>query len=191
MKNGYEATRRVVEKFVELGVSHMVVGGLSSNAYGIPRSTKDADIVLAVDAKTLFDVAQQLGPEFVIDDQGTFEMVTGTMRYHLRVPAIAFEIELFMLSTDPHDQARFERRRRVFSSQIGCEIIVPSAEDVIIMKLRWAKIAKRGKDSEDVRDMIAVQGDEALDWDYIHHWCGLHGTRALLDDIRASIPPID
>lgn len=191
MKNGYEATRRVVEKFVELGVNHMVVGGLSSNAYGIPRSTKDADIVLAVDAKTLFDVAQQLGTEFVIDDQGTFEMVTGTMRYHLRVPAIAFEIELFMLSTDPHDLARFERRRRVFSSQIGCEIIVPTAEDVIIMKLRWAKIAKRGKDSEDVRDVIAVQGDEALDWDYIHHWCGLHETRALLDEIRASIPPID
>lgn len=191
MKNGYEATRRVVEKFVELGVNHMVVGGLSSNAYGIPRSTKDADIVLAVDAKTLFEVAQQLGPDFAIDDPGTFEMVTGTMRYHLRVLTIAFEIELFMLSSDPHDQARFERRRRVFSSQIGCEIIVPTAEDVIIMKLRWAKIAKRGKDSEDVRDVIAVQGDEFLDWDYIHHWCGLHGTRTLLDEIRASIPPID
>jgi predicted Rossmann-fold nucleotide-binding protein len=42
-ENGYEATRRLVEKFVELGVNHMVVGGLSSNAYGIPRSTKDAD----------------------------------------------------------------------------------------------------------------------------------------------------
>jgi len=39
MKNGYEAARRVVEKFVELGVGHMVVGGLSSNAYGIPRAT--------------------------------------------------------------------------------------------------------------------------------------------------------
>ena len=147
--------------------------------------------MLAVDAKTLFEVAQQLGPDFAIDDQGTFEMVTGTMRYHLRVLTIAFEIELFLLSSDPHDQARFGRRRRVFSSQIGCEIIVPTAEDVIIMKLRWAKIAKRGKDSEDVRDVIAVQGDEALDWEYIHHWTGLHGTRVLLDEIRASIPPID
>ena len=191
MKDGYEATRRVVDKFIELGVNHMVVGGLSSNAYGIPRSTKDADIVLAVDAKTLFETAEQLGPEFVIDGQGSFEMVTGTMRYHLRVPAIAFEVELFMLSNDPHYQARFERRRRIFSRQIGCEIIVPTAEDVIIMKLRWAKIAKRGKDSDDVRDVIAVQGDEALDWDYIHHWCGQHGTRELLDEIRASIPPID
>jgi hypothetical protein len=59
------------------------------------------------------------------------------------------------------------------------------------MALRWAMIAKRGKDRDDVRDVIAVQGDEVLDWDYIHHWCGLHDTRELLDEIRASIPPID
>ena len=191
MKDGYEATRLVVEAFERLGIAHMVVGGLSSNAYGIPRSTKDADIVLAVEAKALVELVKQLGPDFSLDEQGSFEMVTGTMRFHLRVPKIAFEIELFMLSNDAHDQLRFERRRKVISRQIGTEIMVPTAEDVIIMKLRWAKIAKREKDTSDVRDVIAVQGDEALDWDYIHHWCGLHGTRELLDEIRASIPPLD
>lgn len=69
--------------------------------------------------------------------------------------------------------------------------MVPTPEDVIIMKLRWAKVAKRDKDRDDVRNIIAVQGDEALDWDYLHRWCAAHGTRALLDEIRASIPPID
>jgi hypothetical protein len=191
MKDGYEATRRVVETFTRLGISHMVVGGLSSNAYGIPRATKDADIVLAVDAKALFGAVAELGSDFSLDAQGSFEMVTGTLRYHLRVPKIAFEVELFLLSSDPHDQARYGRRRLVRSAQIGTDIMVPTAEDVIIMKLRWAKIAKRAKDREDVRDVIAVQGDEALDWDYIHHWCGEHETRELLDEIRASIPPID
>ena len=191
MKDGYEATRRVIETFSRLGVAHMVVGGLSSNAYGIPRATKDADIVLAVDAKALFAAAEELGSDFVLDDQGSFEMVTGTMRYHLRVPKIAFEVELFMLSSDPHDQARFARRRPVVSKQIGTDIMVPPPEDVIVMKLRWFKIAKRGKDRDDVCNIIAVQGDEALDWDYIHHWCAEHGTRALLDEIRASIPPLD
>lgn len=191
MKDGYEATRIVVEAFTRLSIPHMVVGGLSSNAYGIPRSTKDADIVLAVEPRRLFEMAEELGPDFVLDGQGSFELVTDTMRYHLRAPSIAFEIELFLLSKDPHDQVRFERRRKVVSRQIGTEITVPAPEDVIVMKLRWAKIAKRPKDTEDVRDVIAVQGDEALDWDYIHHWCGQHGTRALLDEIRASIPPID
>lgn len=169
----------------------MVVGGISSNAYGIPRSTKDADIVIGVDASKLFAAADSLAPEFELDEQGTFEMVTGTMRFHLRVPSLAFEIELFLLSDDPHDQSRFTRRREVFSAQIGTNIVIPSPEDVIVMKLRWAGIAKRGKDRDDVRDVIAVQGDDALDWDYIHRWTAEHGTRELLDEIRASIPPID
>lgn len=191
MKDGYEATRVVIEALQKLEIPHMVVGGLSSNAYGIPRSTKDADIVLAVEAKFLSVLAESLGKEFILDDQGSFEMVTGTMRHHLRIPSVTFEIELFMLSSDPHDQARFERRRSVDSKQIGTRITIPSPEDVIIMKLRWALIAKRPKDTEDVRDVIAVQGDEVLDWDYIHQWCALHGTRDLLDQIRASIPPLD
>ncbi len=53
-------------------------------------------------------------------------------------------------------------------------------------KLRWP----RSKDLDDARDVIAMQGHE-LDWNYIHHWTSIHQTRARLDDIRASIPPLD
>jgi len=41
---------------------------------------------------------------------------------------------------------------------------------------------------------VAARMVDALDKlgvDYIHHWCAQHGTRALLDEIRASIPPLD
>jgi hypothetical protein len=54
-----------------------------------------------------------------------------------------------------------------------------------------ALLRKREKDTADVRDVIAVQGDEALDWEYIHGWCDVHGTRGLLEQIRDSIPPLD
>ncbi|MFV1995528.1 MAG: hypothetical protein ACC661_08825 [Verrucomicrobiales bacterium] len=189
--DGYEATRIAIEAMESIGVDYMVVGGLSSNVYGIPRSTKDADIVVAVAPTELDKLARELGPEFDLDGQGSFEVVTGTLRYHLRVPAIAFEIELFLLGDDPHDQERFGRRRKIHSEQLKTDAMVPSAEDVIVMKLRWLEIAKRGKDRDDVRDVIAVQGDEALDWEYIHRWCGEHGTRELLDEIRVSIPPLD
>jgi hypothetical protein len=191
MKDGYEATRVAIEALNKLNIPYMVVGGLSSNAYGIPRSTKDADIVIAVDPAMLNDLDKELGDEFSLGAQGSFEVVTGTLRYHLIVPKLAFEIELFLLSKDPHDQQRFTRRRPIVSQQIGTTIQVPSAEDVIIMKLRWANIAKREKDTDDVRNIIAVQGDEALDWDYIHRWCDIHGTTTLLGEIRASIPQLD
>ena len=42
---------------------------------------------------------------------------------------------------------------------------------------------------DDVRDVIAVQGDR-IDWDYVCRWADIHGTRQTLDEIRQSIPPI-
>jgi hypothetical protein len=63
-------------------------------------------------------------------------------------------------------------------------VFLPAADDVIITKLRWC----RSKDRDDIRDVIVIQGD-AIDWDYVHGWCAQHGTRALLDEIRATIPP--
>ena len=72
--------------------------------------------------------------------QPSFETVTGTFRDRVRVPPLAFEIEIFHLSADAHDQSRFQRRRKVMDELVGCEVYVPTAEDVIIMKLRWALI---------------------------------------------------
>jgi predicted nucleotidyltransferase len=69
------------------------------------------------------------------------------------------------------------------------EINLPTVEDVVITKLRWALTAKRSKDADDVRAVIAIQSQN-IDWFYIHAWCDQHGTRALLDQIRSSIPPL-
>jgi len=55
--------------------------------------------------------------------------------------------------------------------------------------LRWFVRANRRKDEDDIRDVIAVSGNQ-VDWDYVHRWCELHGTRAALDAIRASVPPL-
>lgn len=54
------------------------------------------------------------------------------------------------------------------------------------MKLCWAG----SKDKDDVRDVIAVQG-EALIWHYIYGGRDQHRTRALVDEIVAAIPPLD
>lgn len=172
------------------GVDYMLAGSFSSNYYGIPRSTKDAGFVCVL-SRRLELLMKHLGEGFELDPQPSFEVATGTYRRIISVPAIPFKIELFQLSHDPHDTERFVQRRKVFDELLHHDVFIPSPEDVIITKLRWAKGAKRNKDWDDARDVIAVQGDAALDWDYIHRWTAAHGTRALLDGIRASIPPID
>ncbi len=64
---------------------------------------------------------------------------------------------------------------------------VATAEDMIVTKLRWADAAGRSKDIDDIRNIIAVCGSE-LDWAYVDRWAAEHGTTALLEQIRRSIP---
>jgi len=182
-----EAAFIVVEVLDALRVPYMLVGSLSSSYFGIARSTKDADFVVQFADKSITDVAAKLGEQFRLDPQMSYETVTMTSRHVIEILGTPFKIEFFRLSDDPHDQKRFERRCSVLVEDRM--ISLPTAEDVIITKLRWTVGGKRSKDWDDVRNVIAVQGDR-LDWPYIHHWCEQHGTRMTLDEIRASIPPI-
>ncbi len=182
---GEQATLAVIDALEELGIPYMLTGSLASNLYGIVRSTHDADFVLQIEARQLAELKDALGRDYVLDPQVSFETVTGTTRHILKLRDGRFTVELFQLADDPHDQARFRRRvRKRVDDRLAS---VPTPEDVIIQKLRWARGGRHGQDAADARGVIAVQADK-LDWAYINGWCDRHGTRALLDDVRASIP---
>lgn len=184
MKHGEEAVGCLLDALNGLGLDYMVVGSFSSNRYGVPRATKDADFVLRLEAADRKQLFGALPASFQIDPQVGFEMVRGTWRQIIEIPEIPFTIELFELSRDAHDVSRFERRRKV--SLLSREAWLPTPEDVIIQKLRWSNVAKRGKDFDDAVAVMGVQGASALDWPYIEKWCGEHGTMDVLAEAKAE-----
>lgn len=185
MKTGEDAVGVLLDILNGQSLEYMVVGSFSSNRYGVPRATKDADLVLRIMAAQRENLFEALPASFRIDPQVSFEMVTGTWRQIIQIPEIPFTIELFELSGDAHDQSRFERRRKL--TLLGRNAWLPTAEDVIIQKLRWCKGARRGKDFDDTVAVMGVQGDKSLDWPYIAHWCGQHDTLALLAEAKAEV----
>jgi hypothetical protein len=60
---------------------------------------------------------------------------------------------------------------------------LPSPEDVVIQKLRWAALAKRPQDLIDASNVIQVSGSY-LDWPYIEKWCAELGASAVLAEAR-------
>ncbi len=182
--SGTESLLKLVANFDAAGVPYMIVGSYSSNFYGIPRMTKDADLVVHLDSKGWQGLTSLLPDDLELEQQMGFEMVTATQREVLRVKGSLFQIELFRLSDDDHDRMRFERRLRrpVFP---GVDVSLPTAEDVIIQKLRWSHGAKRPKDFADAVAVMQVQG-KSLDWSYINHWCTQHGTLDLLAEAKAE-----
>jgi hypothetical protein len=180
-----EAVVAVIDALERSGIPFMIVGSLASNFHGIPRSTRDADFVVELPAGSVERLRGALPSELALQSQGGFETVTGTTRYLIEMSRSPFVAELFVLSDDAHDRSRFERRQLVSVS--GRRVHVATAEDMVVTKLRWAGAANRGKDRDDIRNMLAVRGPE-LDWDYIGRWTREHGTTALLTEIRESIP---
>jgi hypothetical protein len=179
-----EISRSVVEILNRHRVAYMVVGSLSTNFHSTIRSTKDADIVVQSD---LGGIARLIADECAtlrLDPQLGFESVTATTKIILRAEQEEFEVELFGLSDDPHDQERF--KRRICVDWFGLPMWMASAEDALITKLRWANQIGRAKDIADAQNIVGVSGDN-LDWPYIEHWCDQHCSRPLLEKIRAEM----
>ena len=184
MRTGEDAVAILLDLLNHLEIEYMVVGSFSSNRYGVPRATKDADLVLKVVAAEREKLFSMLPETFEIDSQVTFEMITGTWRQIIEIPTIPFTLELFELSTDPHDQSRFSRRKTL--TLLSRPASIPTAEDVIIQKLRWNLTGNRSKDFDDCVAVMAVQGESKLDWPYIEKWCALHGTLEILSKAKSE-----
>jgi hypothetical protein len=184
MINSTDLVLRLIDAFEKASVPYMLVGSYSSNYYGRPRSTKDADFVVQISSAQFTAVTAAIGADFRADPQMSFESVTMTMRYIIDHPASAFKIELFLLSDDEHDKSRFSRRRQVeFENRMAW---LPSVDDVVITKLRWSKGGRRAKDIEDVQKVLAVRYAQ-LDLPYIRHWTDQHGTRDLFEQLLSAV----
>ena len=48
--NVQTAALRITQALEQAGVPYLVVGGFSSNVYGLPRATKDVDVVVSIKA---------------------------------------------------------------------------------------------------------------------------------------------
>jgi hypothetical protein len=186
--NGTDALISLIRTLEKAKVPYMIVGSYSSNFYGIPRSTRDADLVISLDHADWGKLISILPPDLELEQQSAFEMITSTRKELIKVKGSPFEIELFHLSNDSHDRTRFERRQKV-EIMPGVAACLPTAEDVIIQKLRWSRGAKRAKDFADVVAVLQVQGANRLDWPYIEDWCAKHQTLDLLADAKTEAAP--
>src|SRR5690349_3464950 len=80
-----EATLAIINALDAQEIPYILVVSFSTSFYGIPRLTQDADFVISIGDGSLAKFAQDLGPEFRVDPQMSFETVTMTRRTEIRV----------------------------------------------------------------------------------------------------------
>jgi len=183
-----EAVLTVVDALESLELPYIMVGAFSVNAYALPRATMDADFLIELGPGALQALQTELAGKVEFEPQIRFETVTGKTRYVLHPVGSKYLIDLFEMTEDGHDRSRMARRRRIDFH--GRPVAMPTAEDVLITKLRWCLRAGRTKDRLDIENLLDARSAD-MDWPYVNEWADRHGTRALLEQLRRGAPPID
>jgi hypothetical protein len=178
-----DLTFQISSALDQAGAAYVLGNPFSSSFYGHPSSTMSADVTLDTTSKHLSGIFEELGTNFCVEPSERFDTIGCASRHVVHHLPSSFKIHLLPLSDDAHDRERFRRRRRVDFE--GRRAWLPSAEDVVITKLRWSRGGRRAKDVEDVTKILAVRG-ASLDHAYIRQWADRHGTRELFDRMLAA-----
>ena len=155
------AVRNIVSTFRQLRIPYMVIGALALPVWGRPRATLDIDfmILAAAAPQPLIHRLSTLGLHRDLEWERLNPFLQGVQN-RFRSETLIVDI---LLRTDAHHDEAFRRRRR--KHHRGIYIWFPSAEDLILLKLR----AGRPTDFDDVAGIIERVGD-ALDLQYLSRW---------------------
>ena len=172
----------VTEALETLGVTYCVGGSFASSAYGEPRATRDADILVALPANRASALVSQLETEFFVqlaEIQAAIALAP-TLRDDRLHRATAnlihrtsfFRIDLFVASGRPYEQAQFARRiPQIIGLNPERRAYFVSPEDIILLKLEWYSLAQGVLDRQwyDVRAVLMTQAT-TLDLAYLREW---------------------
>ncbi len=140
----------------------MLTGSFASAHYGAPRATLDIDIVIAADPGQLRTFMQSLpSGEYYSDLDAALEAHRRQSLFNVIDLATGWKIDLIIRKSRAFSQEEFVRRQLV-KVQGPCLFSWRSAEDVVIAKLEWSKLAQSQRQIEDVAAILRLRG-ETLD----------------------------
>jgi Nucleotidyltransferase of unknown function (DUF6036) len=163
-----EVLRRVSAALDRAGIAYMLTGSFASAYYGNPRSTQDIDIVIAANPEQLREFVESLpSGEYYADLSAALEAHGRQSLFNVIDLATGWKIDLIIRKSRSFSQEEFGRRQLVNAQ--GLALFVASAEDVVIAKLEWAKLAQSPRQIEDVAAILRLRW-ELLNRPYLERW---------------------
>ena len=163
---------RLADLCERLHLPYAFGGALATSFWGIPRTTQDADCLVAVPALAYQRLAECLAAGgFVIDEAAGPQPVTVAglrqqvaERGFMNLVWQSTTVELFVPVVPLQHEILRRARLLPFADRT---IRVTTAEDLILLKMAF----HRQKDIQDIRGILHVQAGR-LDLSYVRHWSG-------------------
>ena len=178
--------RKIITELEAALIPHMVVGSFASTAHGEPRTTRDLDLVIDPRPDQLNELLGAFDPEhYYVDPDIARDALRRRSMFNIIEIATGWKLDLMIRKARPFSIE--EMQRRTIMKILGVNVPTATAEDTIIAKLEWAKLAASERQLEDVAGILRVRGAD-LDFDYIERWVTELGLAEPWQRARASMP---
>jgi hypothetical protein len=175
---------RIKSALDSAGVAYMLSGSFASASYGVPRSTQDIDFVIAATPSQLRTLVQALpSDQYYVDLDAALEAHKRQSLFNVIDLATGWKIDFIIRKSRAFSEQEFSRRRLVDLE--GTPLFVATAEDVVIAKLEWSKLAQSQRQIEDVAAILRVRS-AALDHSYLEKWIAELGLSKEWNDARTA-----
>jgi hypothetical protein len=177
-----DVLQRITSALDEAGITYMLSGSFASAYYGAARSTQDIDFVIHATSKQLRSFIETLPvSEYYADLDTALEAHQRQSMFNVIDRATGWKIDLILRKSRTYSQEELGRRQGV--NLHGVSLFMTTAEDAVISKLEWAKLAQSQRQIEDAAAILRARWT-ALDHSYLEKWIGELGLKNEWDDAR-------
>jgi len=157
--------KEVIELFNGLGIQYMLSGSLAYNFYGIPRSTRDIDIVADITLNDLDKFVSLVHDKYYYSLPAIKDAVNGKTMFNIIHFKSGYKLDVIVLKNHPYEIHKFHRRRTISIEDMNIDVI--TVEDLVISKLLWIQELESELQK---RDIIQMLGNDGIDLTYIKSW---------------------
>lgn len=159
---------RLVPALTRAEVCYMLTGSVASSAHGIPRSTRDLDIVIAPTRSQLIALMREFPADrYYADEHQALEALAHRSQFNIIDFSTGWKTDFIIAQDSAY--ARSALARRTLIDVAGVDVYVAAPEDVLIAKLDWAKRGESDRQLRDAAGIVFAQGKN-LDLSYLESW---------------------
>jgi len=167
-------------------IPYMLTGSVASSAHGTARSTHDIDIVIAPTRPQVLVLMQQFaGSDYYADEQQALEALANRSQFNVIDHSSGWKVDFIM--AEDSEYGRTALARRTLIEIAGNGVYVATAEDVLIAKLRWAKLGGSQRQLQDAAGIVSTQAG-SLDVPYVERWVHEQGLEEQWYVVREGSP---
>ncbi len=178
MKDELAVLKDLVQRLESIKINYMLTGSLAMMHYGVPRMTRDLDVVIEInDVDDVDKMVAAFSGYYYIDREMIKQSLKTQTMFNIVHNESVIKVDFIVKKRDRYRELEFSRRKRIEID--GIKVDVVSKEDLILSKLVWIKDMRSELQVNDVKNLCKSNYDS----NYIEHWADRLSIKQLFDEV--------